>query len=94
MNRLLTNEEYLALEQKAINLAKFGKKSTHINELNQFKSYCQSLKLDLPGNVGYMLLELCSEVNSAWGRDREHWLYFVNQTLYKIKSYGVERNLA
>ena len=94
MRQLLTQEEYLAIEQKAINLAKFGKKSTHMNELNKFKSHCNNLKLNLPGNVSYMLSELCSEIKSAWGRDREHWLYFVNQTLYKIKSYGVERDLA
>ena len=46
-------------------------------------------------NVRYMLLELCREVKAAFGnvKEKQHWLDVVNQTLYKIKSDGVERGL-
>jgi len=93
MTRLLTQEEFCTIDKKARNLAEFGKKSTHKNELNKFKSKCSHLKLDLPSSVGYMLSELCCEIEAAFGKEKQHWLYFVNQTLYKIKSCGVEKDL-
>jgi hypothetical protein len=43
MTRLLTEEEFGILNQKARFLAEFGKKSTHKNELNKFKSECNHL---------------------------------------------------
>ena len=93
MSRLLTQEEFCTIDKKARFIAEFGKRSVHKNELNKFKSECRHLKSDLPENIGYMLSELCSEIDAAFGKDKQHWMYFVNQTLYKIKSCGVERDL-
>jgi hypothetical protein len=94
MNRLLTYEEFSTLEQKAKFLAESGQRSIHGNELNKFKFQCNSLKSNLPDNVRHLLSELCSMVEAAFGRvrEKEHWLGCLNQTLYKIKNHGVEKD--
>jgi hypothetical protein len=94
MLRLITEEEFYTIDEKARFLAEFGSKRVHKNELKRFELQCNHLKPYLFDNVSYMLSELCSEVKSAFGnvKDKQHWLYFVNQTLYKIKSYGVEKD--
>ena len=94
MPRLLTEEEFYTIEKQARFLAEFGKRSVHKSELNQFQFKCSNFKPYLLDNVSYMLSELCSEVQSAFGnvRDKQHWLMVVNQTLYKIKSCGVKKD--
>lgn len=95
MPRLLTEEEFCTIDKKARFIAEFGKRNVHKSELQKLEFQCSRLKPCLFDNVSYMLSELCSEVQSAFGnvRDKQHWLYFVNQTLYKIKSCGVRREL-
>ena len=94
MPRLLTEEEFCSIDKQARFLAEFGSRRVHKNELNQFQFECSRLKPHLFDNVSYMLSELCSEVQSAFGnaKDKQHWLMSVNQTLYKIKFHGVERS--
>ena len=96
MPRLLTEEEFCTINKKARFIAEFGKRSVHKRDLQQLEFQCSLLKPCLFDNVSYMLSELCCEVKSAFGnvRDKQHWLNIVNQTLYKIKSCGVERNLS
>ena len=95
MPRLLTEEEFCIIDKKARFLAEFGKRSVHKSELQKSEFRCSRLKPCLFDNVGYMLLELCCEVKAAFGnvKEKQHWLNVVNQTLYKIKSDGVERGL-
>ena len=94
MLRLLTEEEFCTIEKQARFLSEIGNKKVHKTELNQFQFQCSRLKPCLFDNVSYMLSELCSEVKSAFGnvREKQHWLNVVNQTLYKIKFHGVEKN--
>ena len=94
MPRLLTKEEFCTIDKKARFLAEFGKRNVHKSELQQFEFQCSRLKPCLFDNISYMLSELCCEIEAAFGnvRDKQHWLTNVNQTLYKIESYGVEKD--
>lgn len=89
MKEKLTQQEY----QKIIELVDNAIYAPNKKEAQKYITQIQSYRYNLCGNADNILSELISYTKSASGRvtDKQHWIGCVENKLYVLKGYGVEK---
>lgn len=89
MKEKLTQQEYEEIKQLVDCALDAPNKKEAQRYINQLRSYSYSLC----GRANNILSELIGYAESASGRvkDKEHWIDCVNNRLYALECYGVEK---
>ena len=90
MKTKLTSEEYEEIE----NLMNYALVAPNKKEAEIYIAKIRAFGFGLQGNVCNILSELVGYIEAASGRvkDNSHWEDCAKSSLYKLHSYGVERN--
>lgn len=89
MKEKLTQQEFQKIKQLVDNAIYAPNKK----EAQKYITQIQSYRYNLCGNADNILSELISYTKSASGRvtDKQHWIGCVENKLYVLKGYGVEK---